>query len=161
MLRRERERAGPVRPSLAGPDACSPVGTPLPPPAILCFNFTISEQTIPLEEQLSWQFVSFFWSSLKTNRPHKYEIYFLHTYRDTLAVDTVHHPERRSEVRVPRLLQLVRLASKSTFWNITNISIITLSVCLSFPRPLWRVRKILGERFREIWRRLRWSWQMS
>ena len=60
MLRRERERAGPVRPSLAGPDACSPVGTPLPPPAILCFNFTISEQTIPLEEQLSWQFVSFF-----------------------------------------------------------------------------------------------------
>ena len=37
------------------------------------------------------------------------------TYRDTLAVDTVHDPEGGAEVGMPRLLQLVRLPTKPAF----------------------------------------------
>ena len=37
------------------------------------------------------------------------------TYRHTFTVDAIHHSEGGPQVRVPRLLQLVRLAAKTTF----------------------------------------------
>ena len=39
------------------------------------------------------------------------------SYRHALTVDTVHHSEGGPQVRVPSLLELVRLASEPAFWN--------------------------------------------